>query len=53
MQSDTAASTNLEELTALNHDYIRSVQHGDVARFEAILADDFLASNPDGSLVDK
>ena len=29
-----------------------SVQHGDVRRFDEILADDFLCSNPDGSLVD-
>ena len=29
------------------------MQHGDVQRFEEILADDFLCSNPDGSLVDK
>ena len=40
-------------LTALNDDYIRSVQHGDVGRFREILAEDFLCSNPDGSLVDK
>ena len=42
-----------EALIALNADYIRSVQHGDVRRFDEILADDFLCSNPDGSLVDK
>jgi ketosteroid isomerase-like protein len=42
-----------EALTALNADYIRSVQEGDVRRFQEILADDFLCSNPDGSLVDK
>ena len=42
-----------DTLTALNRDYIRSVQEGDVRRFEQILADDFLCSNPDGSLVDK
>jgi ketosteroid isomerase-like protein len=53
MQSDTATRTDLDELLALNHDYIHSVQHGDVARFAELLADDFLASNPDGSLVDK
>jgi ketosteroid isomerase-like protein len=53
MHTDTAASTDLDELTGLNHDYVESVQQGDVDRFEAILADDFLASNPDGSLVDK
>jgi ketosteroid isomerase-like protein len=29
------------------------VEHGDVRRFHEILADDFLCSNPDGSLVDK
>ena len=37
----------------LNREYIRSVQHGDVQRFEEILADDFLCSNPDGSLIDR
>jgi ketosteroid isomerase-like protein len=40
-------------LTALNRDYVRSVQHGDVGRFDEILADDFVCSNPDGSLVDR
>jgi ketosteroid isomerase-like protein len=40
-------------VTALNRDYIHSVQHGDVRRFDEILAEDFLCSNPDGSLVDK
>ncbi len=48
-----AATTDLEALTALNRDYIDSVQHSDVARFEEILADDFRCSNPDGSLVDR
>ena len=40
-------------LESLNRDYIASVQNGDVARFREILAEDFLCSNPDGSLVDK
>ncbi len=40
-------------MTALNRDYIASVQDGDVRRFGEILAEDFLCSNPDGSLVDK
>ena len=53
MRSDTAEKADLETLTALNADYIRSVQQGDVRRFDEILAEDFLASNPDGSLVDK
>ena len=41
------------ELEALNRDYITSVQMSDVKRFGEILADDFLNTNPDGSLVDK
>ncbi|HEX7970507.1 MAG TPA: nuclear transport factor 2 family protein [Stellaceae bacterium] len=53
MRSETAARTDLDELIALNNDYIHSVQHGDVRRFNEILAEDFLCSNPDGSLVDK
>ncbi len=49
----TATQTDLEALQALNRDYIRSVQTSDVRRFDEILADDFLCSNPDGSLVDR
>jgi len=45
--------SDLETLIALNRDYIASVQHGDVRRFDEILAEDFRCSNPDGSLVDK
>src|SRR5213593_639714 len=40
-------------LIGLNDDYIRSVQTSDVRRFDEILAEDFLCSNPDGSLVDR
>src|SRR3954449_8485474 len=40
-------------LEALNRDYIASVQKSDVKRFDEILSDDFLNTNPDGSLVDK
>jgi ketosteroid isomerase-like protein len=47
------ARSDLDILTALNHDYIASVQHGDLRRFGEILAEDFLCSNPDGSLVDR
>ncbi len=53
MKTDTATRSDLDALTALNRDYIHSVQHGDVRRFNEILAEDFLCSNPDGSLVDK
>src|SRR5438105_8509022 len=53
MKTDTAERNDIDELTLLNRDYIHSVQHGDVRRFDEILAEDFLCSNPDGSLVDK
>jgi ketosteroid isomerase-like protein len=46
-------TADLDVLNRLNDDYIRSVQNSDVHRFEEILADDFLNSNPDGSLVDR
>jgi ketosteroid isomerase-like protein len=49
----TTTQTDLDTLTALNRDYIQSVQHSDVRRFSQILADDFMCSNPDASLVDK
>jgi ketosteroid isomerase-like protein len=42
-----------DDLFDLNADYIRSVQHSDVKRFDEILAEDFYCSNPDGSLVDR
>src|SRR2546427_10638110 len=44
---------DLAALIDLNRDYITSVQTSDVRRFDEILADDFLCSNPDGSLVDR
>lgn len=53
MEVEAAAGSDLDALLALNDDYIRSVQNGDVRRFDEILADDFLCSNPDGSLVDR
>jgi len=53
MPSATPAQSDLDALIALNRDYISSVQQCDVRRFDEILADDFLCSNPDGSLVDR
>jgi len=44
---------DLAALIELNRDYITSVQTSDVRRFDEILAEDFLCSNPDGSLVDR
>jgi ketosteroid isomerase-like protein len=51
-----AAMTNvndLETLTKLNDDYIQSVQNSDVRRFNEILAEDFLCTMADGSLLDR
>ena len=53
MPASATSVSDLEVLTSLNRDYIRSVQNGDVRRFDAILAADFRCSNPDGSLVDR
>jgi ketosteroid isomerase-like protein len=44
---------DLELLQELNRNYIRSVRESDVRWFEANLAEDFLISNPDGTLVDR
>ena len=49
----TGTGTDLEALTKLNDDYIRSVQHSDVKRFDEILSGDFLCSMADGSLLDR
>jgi ketosteroid isomerase-like protein len=46
-------ANDLEILERLNRDYVASVQHSDVGRFEEILAAEFYCSNPDGSLVDR
>src|SRR5690242_9337977 len=53
MQTIANTQRDLDTLTALNRDYVASVQKGDVKRFQEILADDFMCSNPDGSLLDK
>lgn len=44
---------DIELLEQLNRDYVASVQHSDVRRFDEILAPEFYCSNPDGSLVDR
>jgi ketosteroid isomerase-like protein len=50
MPTDTLAQEH-EILSRLNADYIDSVQTSNVARFREILADDFLASMPDGTIL--
>jgi ketosteroid isomerase-like protein len=53
MTTETAARSDVATLEQLNRDYITAVQTSDVRRFDEILAEDFLCSNPDGSLVDR
>ena len=53
MPTETTSTSDVITLTELNRDYVRSVQTSDVRRFEEILADDFLCSLPDGSLIDR
>jgi ketosteroid isomerase-like protein len=48
-----AVQSDHDVLEQLNRDYIDSVQHSDVKRFDEILAPEFYCSNPDGSLVDR
>jgi ketosteroid isomerase-like protein len=52
-QTETVSPSDLTTLLELNQDYLRSVQSSDVQRFKEILADDFLCSLPDGSLIDR
>ena len=49
----TNSPNDLELLTKLNDDYIQSVQHSNVKRFDEMLSDDFLCSMADGSLLDR
>jgi ketosteroid isomerase-like protein len=53
MQTNVNAQRDLETLTALNRDFVASVQKGDVKRLDEIFASDFMVSTPDGSLLNK
>jgi hypothetical protein len=44
---------DLQALSSLNSTYIDCVVTADADRFASILADDFVCSNPDGTLVDR
>src|ERR1700674_5999279 len=50
---NTEVKSELDILLDLNRGYVRSVQTSGTRRCDEILADDFLCSNPDGSLVDR
>jgi ketosteroid isomerase-like protein len=51
--NDNANSSALETLRQLNRNYVRSVEESDVRWFDAHLSEDFLNSNPDGTLIDR
>jgi len=54
MQTETVTrDTDTDVLHELNDRYVASVQTSDRRWFEQNLAEDFLNSNPDGSLVDR
>ena len=53
METTVTSKSDQATLFSLNRDYIHSVQTSDVKRFDEILADDFMCSNPDGSLIDR
>jgi ketosteroid isomerase-like protein len=53
MSEFATSAADIVTLTSLNRDYIRSVQNGDVRRFDEMLGADFRCSNPDGSLLDR
>ncbi len=46
-------SMDAEILDKLNRGYVDAVQRSDVRWFDEHLSDDFLNSNPDGSIVDR
>jgi ketosteroid isomerase-like protein len=53
MQATATLTDDHAILVQSNLDYLHSVEHSDVHRFEEILAEDFLCSRPDGSLLDR
>lgn len=53
METNATAKQDLEALTARNLDFFEAVRKGDVKLFERILGDDFMSSQPDGSLLDR
>lgn len=46
-------TSDIDELSALNRDFVASVQNSDVGRLDELLAWEFYCSNPDKSLVDR
>ncbi len=53
MITHTLTHPDIDALRDLNSQYIHSVVHCDVGTFTEILSEDFLCTNPDGSVVNK
>jgi uncharacterized protein (TIGR02246 family) len=53
MSIEDRKASDLSALLALNQDYVRAVQQGEVKRFEKMLAADFVATLSDGRLLDR
>ena len=53
MPDSLESIADTDTLRRLNQDYIRSVEMSDVGYFEEALAEDFVATNPDCSLVSR
>jgi ketosteroid isomerase-like protein len=53
MPQESAAAEDRAHLIRLNATYIACVRSRNTGEFDRILAEDFLCSQPDGSLVDK
>jgi ketosteroid isomerase-like protein len=53
MTTHSPTHPDIDALRDLNSQYIHSVVHSDVGTFTEILSEDFLCTNPDGSVVDK
>lgn len=51
--AQVSGTRELEILHELNRHYLRAVEEADVKWFDENLSDDFLNSNPDGSIVDR
>ncbi|MBM4440845.1 MAG: nuclear transport factor 2 family protein [Candidatus Rokubacteria bacterium] len=47
------SATDVQILEELNRGYLRAAETSDVRWYDEHLTDDFLATNPDGSLIDK
>jgi ketosteroid isomerase-like protein len=52
-ESQISSANDLDILRELNRNYVRAAEMSDVRWYAENLADDFLASNPDGSLIDR